>query len=195
MWRWTLLTGRFTFYRKSSLNRSMLKRTFDTLDRKHCMLTWVGGTRWLPHTLRALENLWKAYPAIIIHLQQLPTQEKPSAEAENAIGSGSTDVCSLPHRCCRSVGETVIVHAEREVRRFWRHDEGARNIVCSTEVQNTSWASTQSIHARHYHARSRVVSGKQAGFCIGSGCDHRQTKCLPAASRPTTQLRIAESYT
>ena len=67
----TLLSVLYLFYRNSSLNRSMLKRTFDALRKKHIMPTRVGGTRWLPHVLRAVENLWKAYPAIVMHMQEV----------------------------------------------------------------------------------------------------------------------------
>ncbi|KAI0222661.1 hypothetical protein LSAT2_026077 [Lamellibrachia satsuma] len=77
----SLLLGLYYFYQKSSLNRSMLKRAFNALGMKPIMPTRVGGTRWVSHTLRALENLWKAYPAIVTHLQQLPTQANASAEA------------------------------------------------------------------------------------------------------------------
>ena len=49
----------------------MLKRTFDVLGKKNIMPTRVSGTRWLPHILRAVENLWKGYPTIVMHMQQV----------------------------------------------------------------------------------------------------------------------------
>ena len=67
----SLLLGLYYFYQKSSLNRSTLKRAFDALNVKLIITTRVGGTCWVLHTLRALENLWKAYPAIVTHLQQV----------------------------------------------------------------------------------------------------------------------------
>ena len=49
----------------------MLKRTFDALGKKHIMPTRVGGTRWLPRILRAVENMSKAYRAIAMHMQEV----------------------------------------------------------------------------------------------------------------------------
>jgi len=67
----SLLLGLYYFYRKSSLNRSMLKRSFHAINLRPIMPTRVGGTRWVPHTLRALENLWRGYPAVVMHLEQV----------------------------------------------------------------------------------------------------------------------------
>ena len=38
------------------------------------MPTRIGGTRWLSHTLLALENLWKGYRGIVQHLDQVKMQ-------------------------------------------------------------------------------------------------------------------------
>ena len=38
----SLLLGLYYFYRKSSLNRSMLKRSFETIDKRPIMPTRVG---------------------------------------------------------------------------------------------------------------------------------------------------------
>jgi len=37
--------------------------------------TRVGGTRWLPHTLRVLNNLWQIYPALVLHILQVKQKE------------------------------------------------------------------------------------------------------------------------
>lgn len=65
-----LLTGLYYFYRNSPLNRSNLETSCKALNIKFLVPTRIGGTRWLPHWYRALENLWKIYPALATHLQQ-----------------------------------------------------------------------------------------------------------------------------
>ncbi|KAG7167733.1 hypothetical protein Hamer_G010119, partial [Homarus americanus] len=40
--------------------------------------TRVGGTRWLPHVLQALEHLLKSYKAIVLHMQQIQNSDDPS---------------------------------------------------------------------------------------------------------------------
>ncbi|XP_038063187.1 zinc finger protein 862-like [Patiria miniata] len=58
-------------YHYSHLNRSMLKRSCDSLGVKFLAPSKAGSTRWLPHMQRALDNLWVTYPAIVQHCQQL----------------------------------------------------------------------------------------------------------------------------
>ena len=67
----TLLMGLYYFYHKSTVNRSMLKRCSNSLQRKVRMPTRVGGTRWVGHLHRALESVISSYPVIILHLQQV----------------------------------------------------------------------------------------------------------------------------
>lgn len=64
-----LLDGLYLFYHNSPLNRSDLGRACEVLDVPKVVPTRIGGTRWVSHWLRALENLWKAYPGIVSHLQ------------------------------------------------------------------------------------------------------------------------------
>ncbi|KAG7163939.1 Zinc finger protein 862-like 8 [Homarus americanus] len=69
-----LLLGIYLFYEKSSLNRSMLKCVH-----KICQVpARVGGTRWLPHMLQALEHLLKSYKAIVLHMQQIQNPDDPA---------------------------------------------------------------------------------------------------------------------
>ena len=67
----TLLMGLYYFYKKSALNRSMLKRSFQALGQRVYVPTRVGGTRWVGHLLTALENFRRGYSAILQHLQQV----------------------------------------------------------------------------------------------------------------------------
>ena len=67
----TLLMGLYYFYHKSTVNRSMLKRCSNSLQRKVRVPTRVGGTRWVGHLHRALESVISSYPVIILHLQQV----------------------------------------------------------------------------------------------------------------------------
>ena len=68
----SLLLNLYYFYKKSPLNRSMLKRSFNSSGIKRTRLpTRVGGTRWLPHIQRALENLLFGYKPVMQHLEQV----------------------------------------------------------------------------------------------------------------------------
>ena len=60
----------YAFYHKSALNRSMLKRCSDALGVKG-IPTRVGGTRWIPHTYTALQNMWSLYPALLQHFGEV----------------------------------------------------------------------------------------------------------------------------
>ncbi|KAG7164338.1 cleavage and polyadenylation specificity factor subunit 2-like [Homarus americanus] len=42
------------------------------------VLTRVGGTRWLPHMLQALEHLLKSYKTIVLHMQQIQNPDDPA---------------------------------------------------------------------------------------------------------------------
>ena len=53
----TLLMGLYYFYHKSTVNRSMLERCSNSLQRKVCIPTQVGGTRWVgPGSNRNFRN-------------------------------------------------------------------------------------------------------------------------------------------
>ena len=66
-----LLCGVFKTYHKSPLMRAGLVESFKALDLSPIMPARVGGTRFVAHTLTALEKFWKAYRAIILHLSQV----------------------------------------------------------------------------------------------------------------------------
>jgi hypothetical protein len=61
----------YLFYHKSTLNRSNLKCSYAALGMKFLVPTRVGGTRWAPHTSRALYHILRGYAAIIQHLQEV----------------------------------------------------------------------------------------------------------------------------
>ena len=66
------LLNMFYYYFKSPLNRANLKKAYGALGiQSHLMPTRVGGTRWVPHTRTALENLLTGYPAFVQHLSQV----------------------------------------------------------------------------------------------------------------------------
>ena len=69
----TLLSTFYAMYHKSPLQRQSLKVTFQTLS-VWCtpvVPTRIGGTRWIRQTITALEKLWKAYPALVLHLSRV----------------------------------------------------------------------------------------------------------------------------
>lgn len=66
-----LLLNIYLFYHNSAPMRSGLQETYHAL-RKTCQVpTRVGGTRWMPHTQKALGILLKNYDAITMHLSQV----------------------------------------------------------------------------------------------------------------------------
>lgn len=84
----TLLLGLYYLYRKSPTQKAAFKRSFTSLNMKQVLPTRVGGTRWLPHTYRAITVLIKGYRAI---RQQLETSSHNNAKAEGyarLIGDG-----------------------------------------------------------------------------------------------------------
>ncbi|XP_046567312.1 uncharacterized protein LOC124275716 [Haliotis rubra] len=59
----------YSFY-KGYLQRSMLKGSFESLGVAPVMPTRIGGTRWVGHTVTALQQLWKGYKAFVHHTGQ-----------------------------------------------------------------------------------------------------------------------------
>jgi len=70
----------YLFYHNSNLNEACL-----AAGSKVLVPTCVGGTRSLPHTLRALNNLWHIYPALVLHTSQV----KQKGQSKEAIGKAS----------------------------------------------------------------------------------------------------------
>ena len=59
----------YYFYKNSTLNRSLLKTSFAACGMKPRIPTRVGGTRWVGHVFRALQQWQIGYPAIVQQLQ------------------------------------------------------------------------------------------------------------------------------
>ncbi|XP_060063630.1 zinc finger protein 862-like [Ylistrum balloti] len=74
-----LLTNLYLFYKYSPLNRSNLKLAAESIGKKAYVPSRTGGTRWLPHTKRALQNFKAGSESIVLHLEQM--QQNPSKEA------------------------------------------------------------------------------------------------------------------
>jgi len=66
-----LLGGLYTFYHTSPLNRANLVNSYQTLKQTPLMPTRIGGTRWVGHLLRALDQFLRGYQAIVLHLEQV----------------------------------------------------------------------------------------------------------------------------
>ena len=67
----TLLSGIYYMYRNSALNQTNLKHAYTCLGLKILLPSRAGGTRWIGHILRALNNFLSGYPAIRLHLEQV----------------------------------------------------------------------------------------------------------------------------
>ena len=81
-----VLLSLYLFYHHSPLNRSNLKAAFDTLALQQALPSRVGGTRWLPHQLKALRALVNGYPALILHLTQMQVPGGSGDAKTKAIG-------------------------------------------------------------------------------------------------------------
>ena len=66
-----LLQGLYCFYHYSPLNRANLHKSADALGRKCLIPTRIGGTRWMAHTLKALDNFLCGYPVLLQHISQV----------------------------------------------------------------------------------------------------------------------------
>ena len=69
----TLLSGVYAFYHKSGKQRTNLEAAYDAcFTSGTCVFPIrIGGTRWVTHTLLAIEKLWKIYPALVLHMNQV----------------------------------------------------------------------------------------------------------------------------
>jgi len=67
----TLLTELFAFYHRSALQTENLKTAYAACNLPVSLPHRVGGTRWVSHLLGAMEQLWKGYPAFVMHLTQV----------------------------------------------------------------------------------------------------------------------------
>ncbi|XP_049892465.1 zinc finger protein 862-like isoform X1 [Epinephelus moara] len=76
-----LLTGLYTFYHVSPLNRSHLKNSFAALKLAPIMPTRVGGTRWVAHLLCAIDHFLRGYPAIMHHLNGITSPDVQGVSA------------------------------------------------------------------------------------------------------------------
>jgi hypothetical protein len=66
-----LLDTVYKFYHRSAKQKAGLSKAFEALAKSPVMSVRVGGTRWVAHTQRALTNMLRAYPALILHLSQV----------------------------------------------------------------------------------------------------------------------------
>ena len=67
----SLLSGLYGFYHTSALQQQNLKQAAEATKCPFAVPLRVGGTRWVSHTLLALNQLWKVYPALEMHLSQV----------------------------------------------------------------------------------------------------------------------------
>lgn len=66
-----LLLDLYLFHHQSPLNSGLLRTAASALELKKFILTRSGGTRWIGHSQRAVENLFSGYPAIVQHLLEV----------------------------------------------------------------------------------------------------------------------------
>ena len=72
--------GLYYFYKKSSLNRSMLIRSYNAHkqdgDKELLMPVKASGTRWVGHLFRATTNIVTSYKYVVSHLSQVSSTQK-----------------------------------------------------------------------------------------------------------------------
>lgn len=66
-----LLSGLYTFYHTSPLNRANLVNSFQALGHTPLVPTRIGGTRWVGHLLHALDHFLRGYQGLVQHLEQV----------------------------------------------------------------------------------------------------------------------------
>ncbi|XP_062585604.1 zinc finger protein 862-like [Saccostrea cucullata] len=75
----TLLLGLFYFYKNSPKQRKNLRKCMEVINISGTLPHRVSGSRWMPHMKKALQTLFKTYPAFISHLQN-ESHSNPKAE-------------------------------------------------------------------------------------------------------------------
>lgn len=65
------LSGLYTFYHTSPLNRANLVNSFQALGHKPLVPTRIGGIRWVGHLLRSLDHFLRGFQGIVQHLEQV----------------------------------------------------------------------------------------------------------------------------
>ena len=86
----TGLVGIFYFYKKSSKQRKQLRRSYAALGMKSRMPTRVNGTRWVSHTLRAIDTVMYGYEAIMTHLASASHDNAKAEGLYNILASTET---------------------------------------------------------------------------------------------------------
>ena len=90
-----LLLSLYFFYQKSLLNRTSLKQAFDAQGETHRIPSRVGGTRWVPHTSRAVSNVLNGYKGLVTHLSQGMNPDVPGRTTEQR--AKAKNCCALLH--------------------------------------------------------------------------------------------------
>lgn len=75
----TMLICLYYFNKKSPKQKQELKNTFQILDMKCVIPTRVGGTRWVPHTMKSINIFQRSYNAVMTHLKNA-FHKNPKAE-------------------------------------------------------------------------------------------------------------------
>ncbi|XP_062582895.1 zinc finger protein 862-like [Saccostrea cucullata] len=75
----TMLIGLYYFYSKSPKQKKELKSMFEVLDMTCSIPTRVDGTRWVPHTVKAINIFRRSYAAITSQLDNA-SHKNPKAE-------------------------------------------------------------------------------------------------------------------
>ncbi|XP_033747138.1 zinc finger protein 862-like [Pecten maximus] len=111
-----LLLNLYLFYKYSPLNRANLRASFESLGKASRVPTRMGGTRWLPHTKRALKQMLEGMDGIVLHLEQMQQQpqKESSCKAKNFLKVlKSPETIYWLHlmtdviRCLSKVSETI----------------------------------------------------------------------------------------
>ena len=108
-----LLLDIYLFYHFSPLNRSMLRKTFETLNfDTHLIPTRIGGTRWVGHLWTALDKVLRGYEAITTHMTQVNfffiighrTVTVPTKATPELYGTTDSQYCKM-----QSLSSVVMV--------------------------------------------------------------------------------------
>lgn len=79
----TLLIGLYYFYKRSSKQKKLLVKAFKIHNMTCVIPTRVGGTRWVPHTVHAINIFLRGYIAVVSQLDTHHIQMQKLRDSQN----------------------------------------------------------------------------------------------------------------
>ena len=169
----------YSLYSTSNKNRVELKECADALDVQLCKIGRVLDTRWVALSLRAVEAVWKSYPALHRHFTQAAqdstrgstTRETYNGLAKRLSSHSFVTNLGLMYDALQELSELSLELQKRECNIMMSHKAISRQIrvfeARSTQPAEPEWGRggllLWSTPARR--ATDRQNAGQQGIFC------------------------------